>query len=91
MRNNNQSNRLIKWMVMVSDFFFLNAIILLASILLWEMDSWPEHSFKIYILVNNIALMLAMLRFSTIIHLRLISISLRWMALRNTMIIRCIP
>ena len=73
MRNNNQSNRLIKWMVMVSDFFLLNGIIMLAASLSWEVDCWPDHSLKIYILVNNIALMLAMLRFSTIIHLRLIS------------------
>ena len=73
MRNNNQSNRLIKWMVMVSDFFLLNGIIMLAATMSWKVDCWPDHSLKIYILVNNIALMLAMLRFSTIIHLRLIS------------------
>ena len=46
---------------------------MLAASLSWEVDCWPDHSLKIYILVNNIALMLAMLRFSTIIHLRLIS------------------
>ena len=73
MRNNNQSNRLIKWVVMVSDFFLLNGIIMLAAAVSWKVDCWPDHSLKIYILVNNIALMLAMLRFSTIIHLRLIS------------------
>ena len=51
MRNNDQSNRIIKWIVTVGDFVVLNAILLG---------------------VNNIALMLAMLKFSTIIHLRVV-------------------
>lgn len=72
MTNNNQSNRLIKWIVMFGDFVLLNAIILVAATLSWQVNSWPDRSLEIFILVNNIALMLAQMRFSTIIHLRLI-------------------
>ncbi len=72
MGNNNQSNRLIKWIVMFGDFVLLNIIIILAARMSWTVDNWPERSLEIFILVNNIALMLAQIRFSTIIHLRLV-------------------
>lgn len=72
MSGNNQSNRLIKWIVMFGDFAVLNAIILFASEVSWTVDNWPDRSLEIFILVNNIALMLAQMRFSTIIHLRMV-------------------
>ena len=72
MTSNNQSNRLIKWIVMFGDFAVLNAIILFASEVSWTVDNWPDKSLEIFILVNNIALMLAQMRFSTIIHLRMV-------------------
>ena len=72
MRSNNQSNRAIKWLVVAGDFVLLNVIILLTARFYWRVDTWPARSLQIFILVNNIALMLAQLRFSTIIHLRLI-------------------
>ena len=72
MRNNNQSNRLIKWIVIFGDFFVLNAVIIAIYQWHWRMDSWERGMFEVFILVNNIALMLAQLRFSTIIHLRLV-------------------
>ena len=72
MSGNNQSNRLIKWIVMAGDFVLLNAIILVGATLSWTVNSWPDRSLEIFILVNNIALMLAQMRFSTIIHMRLV-------------------
>ena len=72
MTSNNQSNRLIKWIVMLGDFVVLNAIILIPTRWSWQVNAWPDRSLEIFILVNNIALMLAQTRFSTIIHLRLI-------------------
>lgn len=72
MRNNNQTNQFIQWLVTVGDFMLLNAIILLATNNYWRVDTWPERSLQIFILVNNVALVLSELRFSTIIHLRLI-------------------
>ncbi len=72
MSRNNQSNRIIKWLVILGDFIILNIIILLMAEWYWRVDSWPDRSLEIYILVNNIAMMLAQLHFSTIIHLRLV-------------------
>ena len=72
MSNNNQSNRLIKWMVVAGDFVLLNAIILVGATLSWRVNNWPDRSLEIFILVNNIALILAMTKFSTIIHQRMI-------------------
>ena len=72
MTSNNQSNRLIKWIVMAGDFAVLNAIILLAATVSWRITTWPERSLEIFILVNNIALIFAQMRFSTIIHLRVV-------------------
>ena len=73
MRNNNQSNRLIKWIVMFGDFVLLNLIIIFGAKWSWTVHNWPDKSLEIFILVNNIALMFAQMRFSTIIHLRLVS------------------
>ena len=72
MSNNNQSNRLIKWIVVAGDFVLLNAIILVGATLSWRVNNWPDRSLEIFILVNNIALILAMTKFSTIIHQRMI-------------------
>lgn len=72
MNSNNQSNRLIKWIVMFGDFVLLNAIILVGATMSWQVNNWPDRSLEIFILVNNIALMLAQIRFSTIIHLRMV-------------------
>jgi putative colanic acid biosynthesis UDP-glucose lipid carrier transferase len=57
---------------MAGDFVLLNLIIQLIANIYWRVDSWPERSLEIFILVNNLALLIAQLRFSTIIHLRLI-------------------
>lgn len=72
MRNNDQSNRVIKWLVTFGDFILLNAIVLLATKYYWLVDTWADRSLQIFILVNNVALILSEMRFSTIIHLRLI-------------------
>ena len=72
MRNNNQSNAFIKWIVIVGDFVLLNAIIMAVAGYSWSVSNWPKRSLEIFILVNNIALILAQMQFSTIIHQRLV-------------------
>ena len=72
MRNNDQSNNIIKWMVTVGDFLVLNAIILGFVLLHWRMATWQAGRIEIFILASNLALMLSMLKFSTIIHLRVV-------------------
>ena len=71
MKNNNRSNRIIKWLVMAGDFVVLNVVMMVLAHLEFT-PNWAEWNYQIIVLVNNIALMLAMLRFSTIIHLRLV-------------------
>ena len=64
MGNNNQSNRLIKWLVMAGDFALLNAVMLAFAQWHWRMHSWPEGRIEIFLLVNNLALLLSEMRFS---------------------------
>ena len=59
-------------MVMLGDFFVLNAIILGFVFLHWRMATWQTGRIEIFILASNLALMLSMLKFSTIIHLRVV-------------------
>ena len=73
MSRNDQSNRIIKWLVMAGDIVVLNVVMLAFAKWHWRMETWGIGRVEIYILVNNIALMLAMLQFSTIIHLRLVN------------------
>ena len=72
MRGNNQSNNVIKWIVILGDFVLLNLIILIPARWSWQVNNWPDRSLEIFILVNNIALILSQMRFSTIIHMRMI-------------------
>lgn len=72
MSTNNQSNLIIKLLVILGDFILLNATILFA--VYWYVDdvSWGENNLGVFILINNFALLLGQLFFSTVIHLRLI-------------------
>ena len=72
MRNNNQSNAFIKWLVIVGDFVLLNVIIMVVAWHSWSVSNWPKRSLEIFILVNNIALILGQMQFSTVIHQRLV-------------------
>ena len=72
MRKNDQSNRIIKWIVTIGDFILLNVLMMGFALWHWRMESWTGGYVEIFILVNNIALMLSMLQFSTIIHLRVV-------------------
>ena len=43
MRTNDQSNRIIKWIVMIGDFVLLNAIILVFAYWHWVMgEPWSD-------------------------------------------------
>lgn len=72
MRRNNQSNRLIKYIVVLGDFVLLNIVMLF--MVLWNED-WGIGRSEEFALANNFALAVAMTQFSTIIHLRLVNAS----------------
>ena len=63
---------IIKVLVIFGDFILLNATILFA--VYWYVDdvNWGENNLGVYILINNFALLLGQLFFSTVIHLRMI-------------------
>ena len=56
MNNNNQSNKLIKWIVTVGDFIVLNLLIFAFAKWHWRMGTWPEGRVEIFLLINNIPL-----------------------------------
>jgi len=72
MRRNNQTNRLIKWIVTFGDFLILNAII--AAVIHWHQRVvlGDDSQKDVFFLANNLALLIAQIRFSTIIHLRMV-------------------
>lgn len=73
MRRNNRTNRLIKWIVDISDIVLLNGIIIVFSHLHWRMIMWGDEKFEIFFLVNNLALVLTLMQFPTVVHLRRIN------------------
>lgn len=75
MRRNNRSNRLIKWVVDIGDILMLNGIIIVFSHFHWRMAVWGNEMLEIFFLVNNMALILSLIQFSTIVHLRKINVS----------------
>ena len=70
MKNNNQSNRLIKWMVIAFDFVILWAILFLTINTFHVFGCWDEDKEALFWLLNFLSLLLAETRFSTIIHQR---------------------
>ena len=73
MTNNNQSNGLIKWAIILGDFIILNAIILVFVMFFPQMSKWSIESRQIFILASNLALVISESRFHTVIHRRLVN------------------
>ena len=73
MGNSSQSNSIIKWLVIIADIVVLN--IVLWCVMRWHPTalSWESGKQPVFWVVNVMALVLSEVRFSTIIHLRLIS------------------
>ena len=72
-RRNNQTNTLIKRLVIVGDILLLCCLLLLFR---WQhpaMSQWSNHTTETFWVVCIMAMLLAQWKFSTIIHLRLIS------------------
>lgn len=72
MSTNNSTNRLIQLLVILSDFILLNAVILVTT--KWYMPdiNWDKTNLTIFLLINNTALLISQMFFSTIIHQRII-------------------
>lgn len=72
MRNNNQTNSFVKWSVIIGDFILFNVILLFFARFHWRIELWEENQLEVFGLVGNLALVISQLRFSTIIHQRLV-------------------
>ena len=70
MKNNNQSNRLIKWIVIALDFVILWIILYLSIDVFRVFDRWGEDKEHLFWLLCSVSLLLSETRFSTIIHQR---------------------
>lgn len=70
MRNNNQTNRLIKWMVIIFDFVILWCILVPSVALFPDYTQWDDDKKLLFWLLCTLSLLLAETRFSTHIHRR---------------------
>ncbi len=75
MANNNETNKLIKWGIIIGDFLILN--ILLWGFLKWHpsVSAWDETNWHMFMLVCNFALTISEYKFYTVIHRRLVTSS----------------
>ena len=70
MRNNDQTNALIKWIVVFLDFVALNLLVWLFAKWHPTVLTWTSDKKDIFFLVCNLAMMLSEYRFFTVIHRR---------------------
>ena len=73
MKNNNQTNKLIKWVVIALDFIILWSILLITIDIFPTYDEWDEEKRMTFWLLCTISLLLAETRFGTYIHQRQVS------------------
>lgn len=73
MRNNDQTNNLIKWGIILGDFVILN--VLLMAFTKWHptVGGWQQGRVEVFWLVCNLTLFVSEWRFYTVIHRRLVS------------------
>ena len=73
MTSNDQTNKLIKWVIVGVDFVVLNFLIWLFADYHPIVSGWGWEMKWVFLLGNNLALLISELRFSTIVHRRVIS------------------
>lgn len=72
-RRNNQTNQLIRRIVIVCDFLLLNALLVLFRWLHPAMSQWTINIAEVFWVVCNMAMLLAQWKFGTIIHQHIVS------------------
>ena len=70
MKNSNQTNRLIKWVVTAFDFIILWGILWITTDLFPNYEEWDEEKMMTFWLQCSISLLFAEIRFGTVIHQR---------------------
>lgn len=72
-RRNNKTNGLIKWCIMAGDLVMLNGLLLIFRLVNPYMQNWTGERVEVLWVACNLAMAIAMLKYSTIIHQRLVS------------------
>ena len=72
MKNNNQTNAFVQKSIIVGDFILLNLILLLFARYHWRIGIWEDNELEVFTLIANLALVISQMRFSPIIHKRLV-------------------
>lgn len=75
MASNNDTNNMIKWAVIFADFVILNLLVWLFSNYHGIVREWSWEMKWVFLFGNNLALVLSEIRFSTVVHQRVISIA----------------
>ena len=70
MRNSNQTNSIIKWIIIMVDFIVMNLLIWLFAKCHPSVMTWDSDKKDIFFLTCNLALMASEYRFYTVIHRR---------------------
>ena len=73
MSRNNQTNSIIKYMIVLGDFVLLNSLMLLLRHFHPNMAGWSGEMTRGYFLICNLALLICVLRSQTVAHGRLVS------------------
>jgi putative colanic acid biosynthesis UDP-glucose lipid carrier transferase len=72
MKNNNQTNAFVQKIIIVGDFILLNLILFLFARYHWRIGTWEDNELEVFTLIANLALVISQMRFSPIIHKRLV-------------------
>jgi putative colanic acid biosynthesis UDP-glucose lipid carrier transferase len=72
-RRNNKTNGLIKWCILAGDMVMLNGLLLVFRLTNPYMQNWTGERVEVLWVACNLAMVIAMLKYSTIIHQRLVS------------------
>jgi putative colanic acid biosynthesis UDP-glucose lipid carrier transferase len=72
-RRNNQTNTIIKWVIIIGDFLVLNLLLLALQKYHPAVSSWIPAKKEVFWVVCNMAMILSQWKFCTIIHERIVS------------------
>lgn len=91
MGNNNQSNEIIKWSVIIGDFVIMNLLLILVSKWHPQALQWCGNDKLMVMLVCNLTLTMSEFKFYTVIHRRLVSSSdilrrIVWLTITQTVL-----
>lgn len=75
MASNTQTNEVIKWSIIFFDFVILNLLVWLFVEYHFIVKEWSWEMKWVFLFCNNLALLVSELRFSTVVHLRLVSVA----------------